>query len=259
LGKRNIIIGVVGAVIVFIGAVWFFFLRSDAPPPATLESAVAEVTGESTTTTEAAATDDGAPTETTAAPTTTTPESTTAAPSGAGLDGAWTVDTGVSFVGYRIEEDLASIGSVTAVGRTKEIEASLTFAGSMVTELSVSVAMATLESDRSRRDDAMASRGLETNSFPTATFVLSEPIELDAVPAEGEAINATATGELTLHGVTQSIALDLEGSLVEGTMVVVGSTEILLADYAIEKPTGFSVLDISDTGTLEIQLAFVRG
>ena len=224
---------------------WFFFLRSDAPPPATLEDAVAAVSGETTTTSG-----DGA-TETTAAPSTTVV-------SPIGLDGAWTIDPALSFVGYRIDEELASIGATTAVGRTSDIDARLTFEGSSVTELSVSVDMTTLQSDRSQRDNAMGSRGLQTSSFPSATFVLTAPIELGSAPADGEAINATATGDLTLHGVTRPISLDLEGSLVEGTMVVVGSTVVTLADYDIEKPTGFSVVGIADTGLLELQLAFVR-
>ena len=251
MSKRNILIGLIAAVIVLGGAVWFFFLRSDAPPPATLEDAVAAVTGETTTTTTTAG--EGEPASTTAAP------ETTATPAVSdGLDGTWIADPDLSFVGYRIEEELASIGSATAVGRTSDMDATLTFSGSSVTDLSVTVDMTTLQSDRSQRDGAMRSRGLETSSFPDANFVLTSPIDLGTVPAEGETINATATGELTLHGVTQSINLELEGSLVEGTMVVVGSVDITLAAYGIEKPTGFSVLGIADSGLLEIQLALVR-
>ena len=246
MSKRNIIIGLVGGIVVLAGAVWFFFLRSDAPPPATLEDQVAAVSSE-TTTTEMGSTD------------TTAAAETTAAPASDGLDGAWSVDPADSFVGYRIQEELASLGSVTAVGRTTEIDAALVFAGSSVTELSVTVDMTTLESDRSQRDGAMRTRGLETNTFSEASFALTGPIELGSVPADGETISATAEGELVLHGTTQPISLDLEGSLVNGTMVVVGSVEITLADYGIEKPTGFSVLDIADTGILEIALAFVRG
>jgi polyisoprenoid-binding protein YceI len=251
LSKRNILIGLIAAVIVLGGAVWYFFLRSDAPPPATLEDAVAAVTGETTTTTTTAG--EGEPASTTAAP-----ETTTAPSASDGLDGTWIADPSLSFVGYRIEEELASIGSATAVGRTSDVDAMLTFSGSSVTDLSVTVDMTTLQSDRSRRDGAMATRGLETNTFPDASFVLAAPIDLGAVPADGESISASAAGELTLHGVTQSISLDLEGSLVEGTMVVVGSVDIALVDYGIEKPTGFSVLSIADVGVLEIQLALVR-
>ncbi|MDJ0954928.1 MAG: YceI family protein [Acidimicrobiia bacterium] len=248
MNRRNLLIGAVGVVVVLAGAVWFFFLRSDAPPPATLEDAVAAVTS----TTEAPAADpEDTPTETTSPPVTTTEAARD------GLDGAWTVDQNVSFVGYRIDEELANLGSITAVGRTSEIQAALDYAGTAISSLSVTVDMTTLESDRSPRDSAMRTRGLETNTFPEATFVLTGPLDLGAVPTEGEAFTASATGDLNLHGVTQTITLDMEGTLVDGTMVVVGSVEIALADYGIEKPTGFSVLDIADVGILELQLAFI--
>jgi polyisoprenoid-binding protein YceI len=233
---------------VLIGAIWFFFLRSDAPPPASLEEAVSAVTGE-----DGEAQDNGAAD-------TTTPASTTSAPVAAvGLDGTWVVDQGLSFAGYRIGEELANLGAVTAVGRTSDIDAAVTFSGSTISDVSVTVDMTTLQSDRSRRDDAIRTRGLETNSFPTATFVLTEVIDLGSVPQEGGTINATAAGDLTLHGVTNSILIDLEGSLVGETMVVVGSADVTLTDYDIEAPTGFSVLSIADVGTFELQLAFVRG
>ena len=174
MNRRNLLIGGIGAVVVLVGAVWFFFLRSDAPPPATLEDAVAAVTS----TTEApAAEPEEAPAETIAPPTTEAARE--------GLDGTWTVDQNLSFVGYRIDEELANLGSVTAVGRTSEIQASLDYAGTSVSSLSVTVDMTTLESDRSLRDNAMSTRGLETNTFPEASFLLTESFDLGAVPVDG--------------------------------------------------------------------------
>lgn len=239
MNRKTLLLGVAGAIVVLVGAVWFFFLRSDAPPEANLEDAVAAVT--STTTATGSEPADPAP--------------TTEARDG--LDGAWTVDQSASFVGYRIDEELASLGAITAVGRTSDITANLQFAGSDVTDLQVTVDMTTLTSDRSQRDSAMRTRGLETNTFPEASFALTAPVSLGAVPAEGDTFSALAAGELTLHGVTQPVTLSLEGSLVDGVVVVVGSVEIALADYDIEKPTGFSVLSIADVGLLEVQLAFV--
>jgi polyisoprenoid-binding protein YceI len=241
MNRRTLLIGLVGAIIVGAGAVWFLFLRSDAPPPATLEDAVSAVTS----TTEADS----------AAPTTSPP--TTGASVSEGLDGAWVIEPANSFVGYRIDEELASVGAVTAVGRTSEIDVTLVFSGTEVTDLEVVADMATLESDKSRRDDAMKTRGLETDSFPEAMFTITAPVDLGAVPAEGETFVASATGDLTLHGVTQSVTLDLEGTLVDGSVVVVGSIEIALVDYDIEKPTGFSVISIADVGLLEVQLVLV--
>ena len=239
MNRKTLLLGAVGAVVVLVGAVWFFFLRSDAPPEANLEDAVAAVTS----TTEGPGEAPAEPTPTTAARD--------------GLDGDWTVEQSASFVGYRIDEELASLGAITAVGRTSEIVATLQFSGSEVTSLEVTVDMTTIASDRSLRDSAMRTRGLETNTFPEASFVLTSPIDLGAVPAEGDTFSASAAGELTLHGVTQPVSLELEGSLVQGTVVVVGSIEIALADYDIVKPTGFSVVSIADVGLLEVQLAFV--
>ncbi len=57
------------------------------------------------------------------------------------IDGTWNVDTSIgsfadstsSFVGYRVQEQLASIGANTAVGRTPNVSGSMTVSGTQVT------------------------------------------------------------------------------------------------------------------------------
>ncbi len=44
---------------------------------------------------------------------------------------------------------------------------------------------------------------METSVYPTATFTLTEPIDLGTLPDANADVTATATGELTLHGVTK--------------------------------------------------------
>jgi polyisoprenoid-binding protein YceI len=105
----------------------------------------------------------------------------------------------------------------------------------------------------------MRSQALETTAFPSATFTLTEPIELDAVPAEGERISTTATGDLTIHGVTNSVEVSLEAELVGSRIVVTGTVPIVFADYDIEKPQSFRVLSIEDNGEMEFQLFFEQG
>lgn len=250
MSKRTVLISVVVVVALAAAGIWYFVLRSDAPPPVSLDSAVESVT-ESTTTT--AGSSNGATTTTAIAAAPSTSAS-------AGLDGDWAIDTTASFAGYRVEEELASIGFTEAVGRTSDLAGGLTIAGTSLTAVVVEVDMTTLQSDSSRRDGALSSRGLETDTFPTATFVLSEPIDLGSLPAVGEPVTADAVGDLTLHGVTKTVTIPLEAQLVDDTtIVVVGSLEVSFADYGIEAPTGFSVLAIEDPGTLELQIAFVRG
>ncbi len=245
--NRRTILAAIALVILAGGiAFWAFFIRSDAPPPVSLEDAVTEVTE----TTSA--------TETTVAAVPTEPTLTTVAAAAAGLEGVWSVDPAASFAGYRIQEELANFGTAEAVGRTSDVTGTLSLNGMSIDAVDVEVDMTTLQSDQSRRDGALRDRGLETATFPTATFTLTTPIELGTTPAVGETINATATGDLTLHGVTHTVEIPIEGRLVdEETIVVVGSVDIVVTDFEIVPPTGFSVLSIAEMGTIELQLAFV--
>ena len=249
--KRGIAIGLTAAVVVAAAGIWFVFFRDDAPPELSLDDAVAAITA-----TTGAASGEGDST-TTSPPVTDAPTNSTP-PDATGLDGSWTVDQANTTVGYRIGEELSGIGASEAVGRTSQVSGSLTLNGSVIEAVAIEVDMTTLESDSGSRDDQLRTRGLETSSFPTATFVLTNAVDLGVVPGEGETVSVVASGDLTLHGVTRSVEIPLDGTMVEGVIVVVGSLDIALADYDIEPPTGFRVLSIKDEGVFEVQLAFTR-
>jgi polyisoprenoid-binding protein YceI len=236
---------------------WYLFLR----PPAPAEVALADVP-------TAAPTDDA-----TEAPASVTPAAaSSAAPAASaavavGLDGTWTVDPSIgsfddfsgSFVGYRVTEELVGIGTSTAVGRTPDVTGSLTLAGSTITDATFEADLTTLQSDSGMRDGQLGRQGLETDTYPTATFVLAEPIELEAVPADGATIKATAVGDLTLHGVTKRVEIPLEARLANGVVTVVGSLPVVFGDYGMTAPESMRVLSIDDNGTMEFQLQFTQG
>ena len=90
--------------------------------------------------------------------------------------------------------------------------------------------------------------------FPTATFALTEPIDLGEAAATGESVTVDAVGELAIHGVTTTVTIPLEAQLVDGTIVIVGSIDISLADYGVSVPSAPIVLSAEDTATLELQL-----
>ena len=177
----------------------------------------------------------------------------------AGLAGRWEVlADGSSFAGYRVEEELARIGATTAVGRSTVLTGSLVFDGAAITEVVIEVDLTALTSDDSRRDGALRRQALETNTYPATTFTLTQPIPIDAVPGEGETLSVTATGDLTLHGVTREVQIPMEGQLVGDRVAVVGSLEIVFADYDMDTPSAFIVLAIDDHGIMEFQLVFER-
>lgn len=183
------------------------------------------------------------------------------------IEGLWTVDTSIgsfsfddatsSFVGFRIEEQLAGIGAATAVGRTPVVSGEIRIEGTTLTSARVEADFTAIVSNDSRRDRRIQS-AVETDQFPTATFELSDPVQLGAVPAAGDTLSVTATGELTVHGVTNTIEIPLQAQLVNDVIVVVGSTDMVFIDYGVEVPSAPIVLSVEDHGIVELQLFLTR-
>jgi polyisoprenoid-binding protein YceI len=226
---------------------WYLFLKPSGPAPVT-DASLPPIPSSSASSTAAAS----------------SPASSTDASS---LDGTWSVDTEIgsfsdfsgTFVGYRIQEQLASIGGNTAVGRTPNATGTLTLQGSTITAASISADLTDLQSDDDRRDGQLRRQGLQTSQFPTATFTLTSPIDLGSVPADGQTISATAHGQLTLHGQTRAVDIPIKAKRSGFVVVVTGSLPIVLADYGIPKPNSFAVLSIADQGTMEFQIFFSKG
>jgi polyisoprenoid-binding protein YceI len=127
-----------------------------------------------------------------------------------------------------------------------------------VTAAEFSADLTSLQSDSQMRDGQLHRQALETDQFPTATFTLTQPIDLGEVPVEGELIEATATGDLTIHGQTRSVQIPLQARLSGGVVTVTGSLEVVWADYGMSSPNSFMVLSISDRGTMELQLQLTK-
>jgi polyisoprenoid-binding protein YceI len=163
-----------------------------------------------------------------------------------------------SFVGYRVQEELAGIGGSTAVGRTPNVTGTLTLEGTTLTAVEVTADLTTLVSDDDRRDNQLRQQALETDTYPTATFALTEPVELPDGAADGEEVTVTAVGELTLHGVTRSVEIPITAQLIDDAVRVTGSIDLVFADYAMEKPTSMIVLSVDDHGVMEFQLFFTQ-
>ncbi len=229
-----------GLFIITIGAVWWFVFRDDAPPAVSLTDAVASAT------TTVAGTD----------PTVASNEVPEPTP---GLDGTWIVDTTQdSFVGYRVQEELVNIGAKTAVGRTPVVTGTIEFAGTVMSAATLEADLTQLKSDDSRRDGQLGRQAIETDTFPTATFTATQPVDLGQIPAAGTPFMVEAVGDLTLHGVTRSVTVPIEGQLLGESVVIVGGIDIVFADYDIEPPTSFAVLSVADIGEMEFQLFLAK-
>jgi polyisoprenoid-binding protein YceI len=182
---------------------------------------------------------------------------------GGNLDGAWTLsanDANGSFVQYRVHEQFAAgLVDNDATGRSTDVTGTMTINGTTVSGIEVTANLAALKSDKDFRDNALKTRGLETDKFPTAKFVASGPVTLPNAPVKGRTVEVDVPGTLTLHGVTKTVTAPIQarwdGSTVQ---VVVKALNINLPDYSITPPTGGPIAEVDDHGDLELQLFFTQ-
>jgi len=181
-----------------------------------------------------------------------------------GVAGTWNVTTG-SEAGYRVRERLANLPAESdAIGRTSDVTGSITVEangdGARLTGGTLTVDTTTIVSNEDRRDNRLRSEGLQTDQFPTATFAVTQPVDVPAAALAGTAADLTITGDLTLHGVTKSVEIPAQAQLVGDTMQVAGSLTFPLSDFEISPPNvGGFILSIAEEGTLEFLVTFSKG
>ena len=182
-------------------------------------------------------------------------ESTTTAAAADGVDGTWTIGP-ESEVGYRVDETINGFAT-TANGRTNAITGTFVIAGTSVDSGDFTVDMTTFKSDESRRDGQFNGRIMSVDQFPTSTFVLTQPIDFGEIPADGVTITASATGDLTLRGVTKPVTFDVQATFANGRIGVLGQIPVVFADFGIPNPS-IATISTEDNGLLEFVLIFDR-
>jgi hypothetical protein len=190
--------------------------------------------------------------------------STAAAPisPGTSLAGTWKVSAG-SVAGYRVREKLGFLPAQSdAVGRTSSISgrAAVTQAGSVLTVSSASfvVAVNTLTSDRSMRDQRIHTIGLQSDQYPTATFTLSTPVTLPASATAGHIAHVSATGVFTIHGTAKRETVPLQMSVSSSAIEAVGSLTFPWREFNMTAPSVGGFVNVTDKATMEFDLHLAR-
>jgi polyisoprenoid-binding protein YceI len=223
-----LVIGIPVALVVLVSGgtfVYIHFVEADPPPPLTFSSE------------------------------TSSPTSDPPAPLVGGLDGTWTVSH-ESVVGYRVKEVLFGQDN-EAAGRTSSVTGDATITGTTVNSAKFTVDMTKLTSDSGQRDGQFRGRIMQTSQFPTSTFELTTPIQLQSIPANLQEVTVKATGKLTLHGVTKDVTVDLKARLNGSNLEVNGTIPITFADYNISNPSG-GPAQVGDNGQIELLLVLEK-
>ena len=171
------------------------------------------------------------------------------------VDGTWTIGQG-SKAGYRVKEVLFG-QSAEGVGRTSAVTGDFTISGTTVSGATFTVDLTKVTSDQDNRDRQFQGRIMETATYPTATFKLTKPITLSTLPANLDEVTVSATGDLMLHGKTQSVTFDLKARRNGTTIEINGTIPVAFADYGVANPS-FGPASVGDTGEVEVLLVLTQ-
>ena len=223
------------ALLLVLGGTWAYInvLQGDAPARLTLNGTVSDNLPATSATTAAGA----------------------SATAPASFDGTWVAASG-SQAGYRVKEVLFG-QSAEAVGRTGNVDGALTINGATVESAAISIDLASVQSDESRRDNQFRGRIMNLAQYPTATFTLKSPIDLGSLPADGATVTVPATGELTLHGTKKTVTVNVTAKRSGGIISVSGTIPVVFADYGIPSPS-FGPASVEDHGEIEFLVSFTK-
>jgi polyisoprenoid-binding protein YceI len=178
--------------------------------------------------------------------------------------GTWQVVKGENtFAGYRVREKLARLPAQSdAVGQTPDVTGSMkvqrTAEGYTISDLKVEANLQTLKSDENRRDERIRTMGLQTDQYPTATFVAPEPVFVPAAALAGSETKMDLEGDLTIHGVTRRVTIPVQAKVVGDEIEVVGSLMFPMSDFSIQPPSIPPIVQVEPEGTMEFKVRLTK-
>lgn len=147
------------------------------------------------------------------------------------------IDPAQSEVRYEVNETIFRDNRLnTAIGRTKGVagEIRVNFAQpsqSQIGEIVIDISQFT--SDESRRDNFIRRQGLESATYPQATF---KPTSISGLPdkvAVGDDLKFTITGDLTVKQTTKPVTWNVELKVGDKQLTGSASTQILMSDFGV--------------------------
>jgi len=127
-----------------------------------------------------------------------------------------------------------------------------------ITAASFKVAVNTLKSNEPVRDQHIRTIGLQSGEYPTATFVLSDPLVLSSGALSGRVVDVPVTGVFNIHGTSRRETVPLQMSLSNTTIEAVGSLTFPWSAFNMTAPSVGGFVNVSGTATMEFDLRLER-
>jgi polyisoprenoid-binding protein YceI len=149
------------------------------------------------------------------------------------------VASGESSAKYVVEETLRGLPA-TAVGTTTDVTGELYLTKDGLysgTPSKFSVDLRTLKTDEGMRDNYVRQNVLRTSQFPFAEFVVERVSGFPANYSEGNEINLTLDGTMTIRGQTKPVSFTVKARQAGNTLTATADTQFNMTDFGIEPPS----------------------
>ena len=174
-------------------------------------------------------------------------------------DGGVTVSLSEASVArYLVGEQLARLSMPNdAIGETPDVSGSVVFDadGKVDSSMSVvTVGLAGLKSDESRRDGYVRNRVFDVSQYPDAELVVTEVADLPwPLPESGE-VTFLLIGDFTVRDVTTVTKWDVTAEISGGTVSGQAKTVLTFEQLKMSKPSFSFILSVEDDIRLELDI-----
>lgn len=172
------------------------------------------------------------------------------------LDGTWKVVQGnahnYTSVGFTIDEVLPAERTTTS-GSTTNVTGQVEISGAELKSGEVTVDMTKLTTDKKVRDQNMKDKLFKTQNFPESHFKVTKPVDLSAVPADGTVGKVELTGELTIKDQTHPVTADFDVARDGKNLVIAGDIPVNRLKFGIETPE-FLAAKVADEGFVNVRV-----
>jgi polyisoprenoid-binding protein YceI len=182
------------------------------------------------------------------------PTAAASAPAGP-LDGTWGIAAG-SVAGFRVPETALGISN-DIVGRTNAVHGTMAFSGTRVTAAAFRIDLVTIKVGG--KTQPQFAKSLGTQDHPSAAFTLTQPVTLGSTFTSGATVTATATGRLTLRGISHLVTVTISGRRNGTALQVAGSIPVAFSGWGIKGPKGYGFFgSVANHGVAEFLLILHR-
>jgi polyisoprenoid-binding protein YceI len=159
---------------------------------------------------------------------------------------------------YSVHENIVGVNPHNVVvGKTSSVQGTFLAQANgtpQVASVQLTIALASLKTDSSERDDQVSFIYLDTGDYPTAEFTSTCVRGLPATYPTGRTLTFHLVGNLTMHGKSNAEDFAVQARLTGTTVTGTATATIFMTDFGISPPN-FVDFDIVDNKTT-VKLTF---